>query len=227
MKQVADDVFLLPAFPPNAINVYLAGGVLIDAGTRGRARGILNALKGRNVTSHSLTHAHPDHQGASRAVVDALGIPLWCGAGEADAVESGDLSPCMLDSALSRFARRWFAGPACPVSRRLVEGDEVGGFRVLDCPGHSPGHIAYWRESDRTLILGDVLAGMNVITGFPGLHEPPSIFTVDPVLNRASARRLAAFEPDLVLFGHGPFWKRSTASGPFSAKVSKLLGKYS
>jgi hypothetical protein len=34
MKQVADDVFLLPAFPPNAINVYVAGGFLIDAGTR-------------------------------------------------------------------------------------------------------------------------------------------------------------------------------------------------
>mgnify|MGYP002128813951 CR=1 FL=1 len=36
----------------------------------------------------------------------------------------------------------------------LREGDEVAGFEVLDAPGHSPGHIALWREQDRTLIAG-------------------------------------------------------------------------
>jgi glyoxylase-like metal-dependent hydrolase (beta-lactamase superfamily II) len=97
-------------------------------------------------------------------------------------------------------------GPPCPVARRLVEGDEVGGFRVLEVPGHSPGHLAYWRESDRVLILGDVLNGMNLITAMPGLHEPPKAFTPDPALNRRSARRLIelGIEPELVCFGHGP-----------------------
>ena len=71
-------------------------------------------------------------------------------------------------------------------------------------PGHSPGHVAYWRESDRVLIAGDVLNGMNLITGIPGLHEPPNAFTTDPAQNRESARRLAALEPSLVVFGHGP-----------------------
>ena len=46
--------------------------------------------------------------------------------------------------------------PGHPVARRLREGDEVARLRVLDAPGHSPGHIALWRESDRTLISGDV-----------------------------------------------------------------------
>jgi glyoxylase-like metal-dependent hydrolase (beta-lactamase superfamily II) len=54
------------------------------------------------------------------------------------------------------------------------------------------------------MILGDVLTSMNVLTGFPGLHEPPRVFTPDPRRNRASARRLAALEPRLVCFGHGP-----------------------
>jgi glyoxylase-like metal-dependent hydrolase (beta-lactamase superfamily II) len=36
------------------------------------------------------------------------------------------------------------------------------------------------------------------------LHEPPRVFTPDPQRNRASARRLAALEPELVCFGHGP-----------------------
>jgi glyoxylase-like metal-dependent hydrolase (beta-lactamase superfamily II) len=64
--------------------------------------------------------------------------------------------------------------------------------------------VAYWRESDRTLILGDVLNNMNVLSGVPGLREPPRVFTPDPQRNRASARRLAALEPELVCFGHGP-----------------------
>jgi hypothetical protein len=45
---------------------------------------------------------------------------------------------------------------------------------------------------------------MNIITGIPGLHEPPKAFTPDPARNRQSARRLAQLEPSLVLFGHGP-----------------------
>ncbi len=97
-----------------------------------------------------------------------------------------------------------WGGPAYPVARRLHEGDEVAGFRVLDTPGHSPGHVAYWRESDRVLIAGDVLNNMNVMTGITGLHEPRVEFTNDPPLNRESARRLASLEPTLVCFGHGP-----------------------
>ena len=73
----------------------------------------------------------------------------------------------------------------------------MAGFTVLETPGHSRGHVAYWRESDRVLILGDVLNSMNVLTGVRGLHEPPAIFTPDPPRNRDSARRLAALEPAL------------------------------
>jgi hydroxyacylglutathione hydrolase len=45
---------------------------------------------------------------------------------------------------------------------------------------------------------------MNLMTGIRGLQEPPSVFTPDPARNRESARRLAALEPELVCFGHGP-----------------------
>jgi glyoxylase-like metal-dependent hydrolase (beta-lactamase superfamily II) len=204
MKELAPDLFHLSGFPPNVINIYLAGETLIDAGTRYAAGRILRQLKGRTVSSHALTHAHPDHQGSSRVICDTLEIPLWCGAGEADAVESGDLSSCMPKSALSRFACRSFAGPACPVARRLHAGDIVAGFTVLDVPGHSPGQIAYWRESDRVLILGDVLNNMSLVTAWPGLHEPPAALSTDPARNRQSARKLAELEPALMCFGHGP-----------------------
>ncbi len=204
MKHLADGVEQLGGLPPNAVNVYLAGGVLFDAGTRFDRGRIGRQIAGREVAAHALTHGHPDHQGSSRALCDALGLPLWCGAEEADAIESGRILALSPDNAISRFAARYAGGPACPVARRLVEGDEVGGFRALATPGHSPGHLAYWRESDRTLIAGDVLTNMNLFTGFPGLHEPPTFFTVDPARNRESARRLADLQPALVCFGHGP-----------------------
>jgi len=204
MKLLADSLFQLGGFPPNAINAYLMGDVLIDAATRQSARGILKQLRGRDVRAHALTHAHPDHQGASHVVCEALGIPLWCGEADADAVEDPRLILSRMPSqTIGRFSHRFFAGPAHPVSRKLREGDEVGGFAVLETPGHCAGHVAYWRASDRTLVLGDVLNNMNVLTGFPGLHEPPTFFTPDPALNRVSARKLAALEPALVCFGHG------------------------
>jgi glyoxylase-like metal-dependent hydrolase (beta-lactamase superfamily II) len=99
--------------------------------------------------------------------------------------------------------QRFWVGPAHPVARALTEGDVVAGFTVLEVPGHSRGHVAYWRESDRVLILGDVLNNVNVKTGVPGLNEPPTIFTIDPARNRASARRLAELRPRLTCFGHG------------------------
>ncbi len=98
---------------------------------------------------------------------------------------------------------RFWTGPPHPVARALGEGDEVAGFTVLETPGHSPGHVSFWRESDRVLIVGDVLGNMNFITGIPGLNTPPDMFTPDPARNRESARRLAELRPALACFGHG------------------------
>ena len=104
---------------------------------------------------------------------------------------------------MPRLSLKYLRGPARRVDRVLRAGDELAGFRVLDVPGHSPGHVAYWRESDRVLIVGDVLTDMNPMTGIPGLHEPPWLFTPDPAENRRSARTLLTLDPRLVLFGHG------------------------
>ena len=72
MKQLADGVWRLAGFPPNAINVYLLEDVLIDASTKYATRRIVRELKGHKLAAHALTHAHPDHQGASHAVCERL-----------------------------------------------------------------------------------------------------------------------------------------------------------
>ena len=204
MRELAQGVQLLRGWPPNAINVYLIGDVLLDAATRQAERRIMRQIAGREVRAHALTHAHPDHQGSSHAICERLQIPLWCGQGDVPAMETpGGISNSQAPGWLNALQQRFWTGPPHPVARSLVEGDEVAGFTVLESPGHSPGQVAYWRESDRVLILGDVLNNMDVRTGVPGLREPPDIFTPDPPRNRVSARRLAALRPQLTCFGHG------------------------
>lgn len=204
MKELAEDVHLLSGWPPNAINVYLVGDVLVDAGTRQAEGRIFKQLSGRTLSAHALTHVHPDHQGSSHAVCERFGVPLWCGQADVAAMETpGKVTGADAPPWLKRMQERFWVGPPHPVARALKEGDEVVGFTVLETPGHTSGHVALWRERDRVLILGDVLNNMNLMTGIPGLHEPPAMFAVDPAQNRASARRLAALRPSLACFGHG------------------------
>jgi hydroxyacylglutathione hydrolase len=135
-------------------------------------------------------------------VCEARQIPLWCGEHDAPVVEGRRPEPGHGPAA--KLLSKLPLPQPNPVERRLREGDEVAGFTVLDTPGHSPGHVAYWREADRTLILGDVLFNLSLPTLKPGLREPYRALTPDPPRNRDSARRLATLRPDLVLFGHGP-----------------------
>jgi glyoxylase-like metal-dependent hydrolase (beta-lactamase superfamily II) len=221
VRKLADDVYLLGGFPPNAINVYLVGEVLIDAATRQAQGRIERQLSDSNLTAHALTHVHPDHQGASHRICTDRDIPLWCGEHDVAAMEvAGSVTPPKAPAAVRRFQERFWVGPPHPVARALHDGDDVAGFTVLETPGHTAGHIAFWRQSDRVLIAGDVINTMNVFTGLPGLHEPPDIFTTDPATNRASIRKIAALEPALVCVGHGAPLRNPAKLAAFAARLA-------
>lgn len=202
MREVADGVWQIALTPRNGVNAWLVGDVVVDAGTARQGRRLAAALAGRTVAAHTITHAHPDHVGGSAHVCRQLGVPFWSPAGEVGAVRAGmaDGKPSRLKPLLDRG--RSFE--PVEVARELREGDDVAGFRVLDVPGHSPGHIALWRESDRVLVAGDVWFNLSLLTFRYGLRQPPGPFTVDPPRNRESMRRLADLEPSIACFGHGP-----------------------
>jgi hydroxyacylglutathione hydrolase len=103
-----------------------------------------------------------------------------------------------------RWGERFWAGPPHRVGRVLHEGDEIAGFRVVHAPGHTPGHILFFREADRVVLAGDVLANIHFVTRKPGLREPPPFFSADQAQNRHSIRKLVELKPSLVCFGHGP-----------------------
>ncbi|MGN6532231.1 MAG: MBL fold metallo-hydrolase [Ginsengibacter sp.] len=206
MIKVAKDVYQIPVMPRNSINCYLIEDVLIDAGIRSSHKIISAALKSKEVKAHALTHAHADHQGSSSSICKEDNIPLWCSLPEKLQAETGDATkeypkPKHL---ITRFQKAYWAGDGFEVSRILKEGDLVGGFTVVETPGHSSGHISFFREKDGVLIVGDALVNMNLLTTIAGLHEPPNLFTLDREQNRKSILKLFSLKPSLLCFGHGP-----------------------
>lgn len=205
MTELAPGVHQLYGFPKYAVNWYLLGDVLVDAGGRPDRRRILGQLRDHEVSAHALTHAHPDHQGASHAVCSELGIPFLVPEKDVPAAENPDLiKQRQPDHWLPKLMQAMFAGPGHKVDQVLREGDEVAGFSVLETPGHSAGHVVFWRESDRVLIAGDVVNTMHPFTMKRGVREPLDVFTPDVAENRRSIKRIAELEPALLLVGHGP-----------------------
>jgi hydroxyacylglutathione hydrolase len=215
MREIAPEVFHIPVLPRNGVNTYLVGDVLVDTGIRTSAGKITEALGGREIKAIALTHAHGDHGGSARKLAKELGVPVWVGAADREAAETGKVvakSPYDKPG-LSLIAGAMGNMPSVSIARDLREGDELAaGFTVLDTPGHSPGHVSFWRERDRTLICGDVFFNMHLLTTVPGLRQPPGPFTVDPALNRESERRVAGLEPAIAGFGHGPVIEDDTAA---------------
>jgi glyoxylase-like metal-dependent hydrolase (beta-lactamase superfamily II) len=199
---VAEGVWHLPGFPANWINTYVIEDVLVDTSHRGAAGGIVKELGSRRPSSVVLTHVHPDHQGSAHFLCEKYGVPLRCHPGDQASMEgTGTMAP---HSLVARVSDRLLSGPPHPVSGVIREGDEVADFRVYHTPGHTAGHVVFFRESDGVAIVGDVLNGMDLRTSRPGLHEPPAGFSADPAQNRESIRKLAELDPAIVCFGHGP-----------------------
>lgn len=205
MKEVAPGVNILGGLGGfrGSINAYLVEDVLIDARTKQSKGRILSEISDRPLSLLALTHVHPDHQGAAKAVCEARGVPLACHRNGVEVMEGR--APMMGEKAshpLNKLIAALWEGPPHPVTRRLEEGDEVAGFEVLHAPGHAPSEVIYFRHSDRVAICGDVINTMNLITTLPGANEP--LLTPDPAENRRSIRKLLELEPSLICAGHGP-----------------------
>ena len=209
---VAEGVWVVQG-QPGRCNVYLIeddGGVtLFDAGARTMVRAVASAgAKLGGIRRVVLGHGHTDQRG----VAPALGVPVFCHPAEVqDAEGSGGFRywpqglaglPTPLRQAhklLHRYA--WDGGPV-KIAGTVEEGDEVAGFRVVHLPGHAPGLIALWRESDRLALSTDCFYTIDMWGRNSSPHLPQAVYNFDTEQARASLRKLAALEPAAAWPGH-------------------------
>jgi glyoxylase-like metal-dependent hydrolase (beta-lactamase superfamily II)/predicted ester cyclase len=212
---VAEGVWVVQG-QPGRCNVFLIenpgaeGGVtMFDAGARTMIRAVASAgAKLGGIRRVVLGHAHTDHRGTA----PALGVPVLCHPDEVqDAEGSGGFRYWPADLAglptpqrqIHRVLHRlaWDGGPV-KIADTLEEGQEVAGFRVVHIPGHAPGQIALWRESDRLALVTDCFYTLDMWGRNSEPHLPTATYNLDTEQARASLLKLAALEPAAAWPGH-------------------------
>jgi len=182
--------FVMTPFSENCY-VILDGGeaMVIDPGEP--AEELFEALQGHTVTTLVNTHAHIDHVGGNAAVKQRTGAEFVCHADAAQMLPSVPAQGRMFGIDVA---------PSPAPDRLIAEGDtlKVGEveLRVVDVPGHAPGHIAL--VGDGFVIGGDVLfAGSIGRTDLPGGD-------FDQLMESIRTRLLVLPDDTVVLSGHGP-----------------------
>lgn len=190
--------------------------MMVDTGTvhdrhllaRELARLGLNPARCRGVL---LTHAHCDHAGNAASLRALSGASVGLHSRETAFLQGRSYASSVARPA-SRLAFRLgelFAPVApCPADSLLREGDEVptpaGTWRVLETPGHTPGHVCLWRERDGVLLSGDALLNVHSLSRRAGLTLPLPLFASQRREAKRSARTLATLPVRALLPGHGP-----------------------
>jgi glyoxylase-like metal-dependent hydrolase (beta-lactamase superfamily II) len=167
--------------------------LVIDPGSNPER--ILAALKanGGPVREILLTHGHPDHLGAVRALQEALDVPCRGHEDEAPMVAN-----------IADYARRRLGMSVevplsfvpFPTGTGFTLGDQS--FTAIPTPGHTPGGVCY--AFDGFVLTGDTLFNHGVgRTDLPGGDQRLLVGSISTLLDQLPA--------DAFLYsGHGPRW---------------------
>jgi glyoxylase-like metal-dependent hydrolase (beta-lactamase superfamily II) len=202
--------------PRKTTNIYLLddddGVVVYETGAVHNATEIRQAAASRGGISRIvLSHAHADHRGGA----SKLGAPIFCHPAERSGAEGdgwlddilANIDDPALRALVPKFMLELDGGPVT-IEGTVADGDTVAGCEVLHLPGHTPGQIGLWRQSDRLAIVSDAVFMWNPFTidGLPGrVRLPPLMLRPDDQAARASMRRIAALDPATLWLGHyGP-----------------------
>jgi glyoxylase-like metal-dependent hydrolase (beta-lactamase superfamily II) len=165
-----------------------------------------------------LTHGHFDHVSAARDLAEAWDVFIYAHPLEFPYLngerEYPAPNPGVGGGLMSLLSPMYPRGPA-NLSGRLFP-LKIGGqagiprWQVVHTPGHTPGHISFFRPQDHVLIAGDALCTTKpesffeaAILQHPELHGPPAYFTLDWYEARTSIQFLADLHPAILAPGHG------------------------
>ena len=180
-------------------NCYVIGdqetgeGAVVDPGDEAARIAIAVEQTGLDIGKIIITHAHIDHVGAVATLVDEYACPVFMHAGAEPMLKQLPTQAIMMGL---RFGK-------VPMVDRYVEDEEVlevGELRLraLYTPGHAPGHLAFYEESEGVVFSGDAL--------FAGSVGRTDLVGGDmEVLMRSINERLMTLPDETrVLSGHGP-----------------------
>lgn len=197
--------------------------VLVDAGMPQSARKIIDAAEelygeGAKPKAIILTHGHFDHVGAIIDLINHWQVPVYAHTlefpyltGKKNYVEPDSSVEGGMISKISPF----FPNEAINISGHVHplpdDGNvpEMQGWKWVHTPGHTPGHIALFRESDRALIAGDAFVTVKqeslykVLTQEFEISGPPRYLTPDWESSRESVEKLFDLQPAYAVTGHG------------------------
>ena len=196
---------------------------VIDAGVPGSALRIIKAAEKRfgrrsRPAAIILTHGHFDHVGALRQLTREWDVPVYAHPLELPYLTGRSAypppDPTVGGGAMTLLSPLYPRGPfhfGDLVFSLPADGSVPGmpGWRWIHTPGHTPGHVALFRDSDRTLVAGDAFVTTKqeslvaALTDRPTIKGPPAYFTPDWSSARRSVERLAALQPFTAATGHG------------------------
>jgi glyoxylase-like metal-dependent hydrolase (beta-lactamase superfamily II) len=208
-------------------NLYFVGNpgrkwVLVDTGTPGNAhkiRATAESLYGLDAPPAAilLTHGHRDHAGSATELADYWNVPIHAHVLEMPYLTGRSQYPPPDPTVggflamLGRFVPPKTFNLGARVRELSPSLNDLGldGWEWHHTPGHSPGHVAFFRSEDGTLLAGDALTTVNLdsffatITNHRRVWRPPTPFTPDWIQARESIRLLAELQPTTIGSGHG------------------------
>ncbi|HEY6324112.1 MAG TPA: MBL fold metallo-hydrolase [Thermoanaerobaculia bacterium] len=192
---------LPPALTTNAYLLGFGDAVLVDPGAADPAEieRLVAALAaahqrlGRRVTAIWLTHHHPDHVAGVPALRQRLGVPVLAHPATAERLAAHGAFGGM-DGTLGDGQQVTLAGQGRAEAPDLL-------VQVVHTPGHARGHLCFLELGQRSLLAGDMVAGLGTI-----VVDPPE-GDMDDYL--AALAKLVALAPRTLFPGHGPAVKNA------------------
>jgi glyoxylase-like metal-dependent hydrolase (beta-lactamase superfamily II) len=222
--KIIDNVFLVPGVVANPYILVDADGLtVIDTGLPRGERKILAYVanlgkSAQDVKRIIITHSDLDHVGSLAALHKVTSACTYASRIEAEAIAAGKPSRQIKSPGFSirrllfTLLRPFMKSAPFQVDEILADGQilpVLGGLRVVDTSGHTPGHISLFAPAVGVLFCGDSL-----VTDENGIHGSRSGLTWDESKAKEAVRKQAGLGARIVCSGHGPVVMDATGRFP-------------